>query len=92
MTPARCEDTSHPYHKLRVSLHALGDLLDFGCSDGNCKIARRRQGMHTNGGCRCIESLADLALDVAIEADKVKRLHCGPLNECSGHEECIHDG
>ena len=70
---------SHPYNKLRVALFELGSLLDFGCSDCNCKITGPRPGMHTNGGCRCIESLSDLALNVAVEAEKVKRIHCGPL-------------
>jgi hypothetical protein len=75
------KNTSHPYHKLRVALFELGAFLHFGCSDGNCKITGPRHGMHTNGGCRCIESLSDLALNVAAEADKVKRIHCGPLAE-----------
>lgn len=69
------------HHKLKILCRDLRSLFNDGCTDGYCQIRPTRGGMHTNGGCRCIERLADLALEVAAEADRVKRFSMtnGPI-------------
>jgi hypothetical protein len=62
-----------PYHDLRLKARMLSDLFKYGCTDGGCKMRPRTGGMHTNGGCRCMESLAELSLEVAAEADRFTR-------------------
>ena len=56
-------------------LAAIRDTLTHGCSDGNCVI-KRKTGMHTNGGCRCLRRLADDMLDCAAALEPVERI-CG---------------
>ena len=46
-----------------------------GCMDGNCVITGKRAGMHTNGGCHCIQNLkrghmSILASRLSVIADK----------------------
>lgn len=41
----------------RARLRALADEV-FGCGDNSC-LVRKPRGMATNGGCRCLERLAD---------------------------------
>lgn len=31
------------------------ELRDFGCSDGYCALRGPAKGMHTNGGCHCLD-------------------------------------
>lgn len=64
-----------PFARLRALLAEFDDLRAVGCSDGNCKMLRRYRGMHTNGGCGCVARMSDLALEIAAEADRVKRFH-----------------
>lgn len=60
--------------ELKEATRDLYNLLQFGCSDGYCKMRERPpKGMHTNGGCRCVDSLADLSFRVALEAEKFTR-------------------
>ena len=68
-----------PYHDLRIKARELESLFKHGCTDGYCKMRPKSGGMHTNNGCRCIETLADLALDVAAEADKFGRGRGKPM-------------
>lgn len=62
-----------PYDALRINTRSLNDLLSYGCTDGHCVMRPRTGGMHTNGGCRCMDTLADMALEVAAEADRFRR-------------------
>jgi len=46
-----------------------------GCMDGNCVVTGKRTGMHTNGGCHCIQNLGRahmsiLASRLSVIADK----------------------
>jgi hypothetical protein len=63
------------YQRL-ADLMALMREAMYGCTDGNCRINGRPAGMHTNGGCRCIGSMADIALELASEAERY-RYRCG---------------
>lgn len=46
--------------RLRIiqQLRETADRLERGCSDGYCRCRPRSQGMHTNGGCRCLDMAA----------------------------------
>ena len=35
-----------------------------GCTDGNCVISGKRSGMHTNGGCHCIQNLGRAHMNI----------------------------
>ncbi len=37
---------------MRVMMDAL--KLEFDCGDNSCRFAKKKAGMRTNGGCRCI--------------------------------------
>lgn len=74
---------SDPYDTLRTKTRELYNLMRYGCTDGYCTMRPRAGGMHTNGGCRCIDRLAELSLDVAGEADKFTRGK--PRPELQGH-------
>ena len=51
------------------------DRFLMGCSDGNCKI-KKPQGMHTNGGCRCLRYPDDSnAIFDSIRKEREKLLH-----------------
>jgi hypothetical protein len=58
--------------ELQIRTREMSDLLRYGCTDAHCRMIRRPVGMHTNGGCRCVGRLADLALDVAACAEDNK--------------------
>jgi hypothetical protein len=68
--------------ELQMRARELFSLMQHGCTDGHCKMRPRKGSMHTNGGCRCVGTLADLALDVASEADKCRR---GSGNSIEGY-------
>lgn len=48
----------------------IATIIDHGCSDGHCKI-KKKTGMHTNGGCRCYDSLAILGIEMATAAERL---------------------
>jgi hypothetical protein len=54
----RCSDCRGPTREqqLEEALRALTEALNLDCGDNSCRFARKRGGMRTNGGCRCIES------------------------------------
>lgn len=60
---------SHDLQRLADLIHTMRQSLT-GCQDGFCVIRGKAKGMHTNGGCRCIENIAVFALELAAEADK----------------------
>jgi hypothetical protein len=35
----------------------LDDLATHGCTDGYCHLRGPATGMHTNGGCKCLEGI-----------------------------------
>ena len=46
-----------------------------GCTDGNCLVYGKSNGLHTNGGCRCIHNIqrstaSILASRLSVIADK----------------------
>jgi hypothetical protein len=65
---------NHPREQLIVVLmgYRISAIMKHGCTDGYCRI-RRREGMHTNGGCNCYTALAELGLEMAANADAIKR-------------------
>lgn len=44
-----------------------------GCGDGNCRI-KKPTGMHTNGGCRCYRTIAELGLELASLAEPIAHI------------------
>lgn len=60
---------------LQCRARYLSNLLRYGCTDAHCRMIKRERGMHTNGGCRCIEHLAEIALDVAVCAEANANKH-----------------
>jgi hypothetical protein len=60
------------HNVLRAKTRELFAHLLHGCTDRYCRLRPRTGGMHTNGGCKCIARLAELSLEVAAEADRVK--------------------
>lgn len=68
-----------------------------GCSDGNCKVAGKATGQHTNGGCRCLrypedrerfqKALADLKAKLA-EAEKRATEAEAEMHACRPKADC----
>lgn len=57
---------------LRSLCDQFTTLYAHGCSDGYCRITGPKGGMHTNGGCRCYQSLEDIGLEIAATACLLK--------------------
>jgi hypothetical protein len=51
----------------------LRHILNHGCSNHGCALHRDRRGMGTCGPCGCIESIYDLALELACELEPLRR-------------------
>ncbi len=66
--------TTDHYEYLRTLLDIQAVHLSHGCTDHYCRLVKRPPGMHTNGGCKCIGSLADMSKMIAEAADKVRCL------------------
>lgn len=62
-------------HAQRLSdlLELMRTLSTYGCTDGHCAINCPAKGLHTNGGCRCIRSIGELGLEIAVEAERLER-------------------
>lgn len=54
---------------LRGALERIRDGVSDGCADGSCVI-RKPEGMHTNGGCRCVKQKDVQRLQLAILASR----------------------
>ncbi len=63
--------TPDPYTQLRSTVVSLERLIQHGCSDHHCRLVKRPRGQGTNGGCKCIRNLKDIALMVASDAESV---------------------
>jgi len=69
------------HHAQRLSdlLELLRILSTHGCGDGFCAINGPAKGMHTNGGCRCIEHIGEIALEIALEAERLNKACAGAV-------------
>lgn len=61
---------SGPAHQLAYLLQQMESVMH-GCSDGNCVMRPKHipVGMHTNGGCKCLRDLPQLAFALAEHAE-----------------------
>jgi len=75
-------DIKHHQRRVLVFGNWIDILVRHGCSDGHCDIRTFKAGMHTNGGCKCYNRLADYGIELAQSADLLKNV-CGiePLHE-----------
>lgn len=52
-------------------LRDLWRVMTYGCGDGNCRI-KRPQGIHTNGGCKCIREMPEQLLEIAARIEPIR--------------------
>lgn len=74
------------FDQLRPAAMELARLLEWGCSDGSCRLVKRHRGQVTNGGCKCLRHLAELSLIVAAGAEAVRYKATGEALLTKEHE------
>lgn len=50
------EDKDYLLTRVKVLTEAATLNVDWDCGDNSCRFAKKKGGMRTNGGCRCLEN------------------------------------